>query len=77
MQSVWKKVNAVVEKVSDIIGVIEDISGQTNLLSLNASIEAARAGDAGRGFAVVAEEIRVLSDNTSGELKYIKEIIQN
>lgn len=41
-----EKVNAVVEKVSDIIGVIEDISGQTNLLSLNASIEAARAGDA-------------------------------
>ena len=70
-----EKVNAVVEKVSDIIGVIEDISGQTNLLSLNASIEAARAGDAGRGFAVVAEEIRVLSDNTSGELNNIKEII--
>lgn len=68
-------VNAVVDKVSDIIGVIEDISGQTNLLSLNASIEAARAGEAGRGFAVVAEEIRVLSDNTSGELNNIKEII--
>ena len=60
---------------SSAIGVIEDISGQTNLLSLNASIEAARAGDAGRGFAVVAEEIRVLSDNTSGELNNIKEII--
>lgn len=44
-------------------------------MSLNASIEAARAGDAGRGFAVVAEEIRVLSDNTSGELNNIKEII--
>lgn len=68
-------VSAVVDKVSDIIGVIEDISGQTNLLSLNASIEAARAGEAGRGFAVVAEEIRVLSDNTSGELNNIKEII--
>ncbi len=68
-------VNSVVDKVSDIIGVIEDISGQTNLLSLNASIEAARAGEAGRGFAVVAEEIRVLSDNTSGELNNIKEII--
>lgn len=68
-------VNAVVEKVGDIVLVIESISGQTNLLSLNASIEAARAGDAGRGFAVVAEEIRVLSDNTSGELNNIKTII--
>lgn len=68
-------VNAVVEKVGDIVSVIESISGQTNLLSLNASIEAARAGDAGRGFAVVAEEIRVLSDNTSGELNNIKTII--
>lgn len=70
-----KNVNAVVEKVRDIVSVIEQISGQTNLLSLNASIEAARAGDAGRGFAVVAEEIRVLSDNTSGELNNIKTII--
>lgn len=70
-----ENVNAVVSKVSDIVSVIEQISGQTNLLSLNASIEAARAGEAGRGFAVVAEEIRVLSDNTSGELNNIKEII--
>lgn len=70
-----QKVNAVVDKVGDIVSVIEEISGQTNLLSLNASIEAARAGEAGRGFAVVAEEIRVLSDNTSGELNNIKEII--
>lgn len=70
-----QNVNAVVEKVGDIVSVIESISGQTNLLSLNASIEAARAGEAGRGFAVVAEEIRVLSDNTSGELNNIKTII--
>ena len=68
------KVNEVVDKVSDIIEVIEGISGQTNLLSLNASIEAARAGDAGKGFAVVAEEIRVLSDNTKSELSNIKDI---
>ena len=70
-----QNVNTVVEKVSDIVSVIEAISKQTNLLSLNASIEAARAGEAGRGFAVVAEEIRVLSDNTSGELNNIKTII--
>lgn len=70
-----QKVNEVVARVGDIISVIEGISGQTNLLSLNASIEAARAGEAGRGFAVVAEEIRVLSDNTSSELNRIKDII--
>lgn len=70
-----KKVSEVVDRVGDIIAVIEEISGQTNLLSLNASIEAARAGEAGRGFAVVADEIRVLSDNTNTELNNIKDII--
>lgn len=70
-----QNVNAVVERVGDIVSVIEGISEETNLLSLNASIEAARAGEAGRGFAVVAEEIRVLSDNTNNELNNIKKII--
>ena len=70
-----EKVNQTVDKVSSIISVIEDISGETNLLSLNASIEAARAGAAGKGFAVVAQEIRVLSDNTNKELENIKQII--
>ena len=70
-----EKVNQTVDKVSNIISVIEEISGETNLLSLNASIEAARAGDAGKGFAVVAQEIRVLSDNTNKELENIKQII--
>ncbi len=70
-----KKVSDVVDRVGDIIAVIEEISGQTNLLSLNASIEAARAGEAGKGFAVVADEIRVLSDNTNTELNNIKDII--
>ena len=70
-----KKVSDVVDRVGDIIAVIEEISGQTNLLSLNASIEAARAGEAGKGFAVVADEIRVLSDNTNKELNNIKDII--
>lgn len=70
-------VNTTVDKVSNIVSVIEEISSETNLLSLNASIEAAKAGDAGKGFAVVAQEIRVLSDNTNTELENIKQIISS
>lgn len=70
-------VNTTVDNVSNIVSVIEEISSETNLLSLNASIEAARAGDAGKGFAVVAQEIRVLSDNTNTELENIKQIISS
>ena len=70
-------VNTTVDKVSNIVSVIEEISSETNPLSLNASIEAARAGDAGKGFAVVAQEIRVLSDNTNTELENIKQIISS
>ena len=70
-------VNTTVDKVRTIVSVIEEISSETNLLSLNASIEAARAGDAGKGFAVVAQEIRVLSDNTNTELENIKQIISS
>ena len=63
--------------ITEIIGVINDIAAQTNLLSLNASIEAARAGDAGRGFSVVAEEIRKLSEKSVSASGEIEQIITN
>lgn len=77
-QNVIEAIEQLEEKsksISKIVLAINDIAEQTNLLSLNASIEAARAGDAGRGFSVVAEEIRKLSDQCLASSGQISEIV--
>lgn len=72
-----ESVSEAAEKINSITEIIKEIADQTNLLSLNASIEAARAGDSGRGFAVVATEIKTLADTSAKNAVAIEELITN
>jgi len=71
------EINAEVNDINNAIGVIDQIAFQTNILSLNAAVEAATAGEAGKGFAVVAQEVRNLASRSAEAAKQIKELVEN
>lgn len=76
MMEAMARINETSQKIGNIISDIEDIASQTNLLSLNASIEAARAGDAGKGFAVVADQIRKLAEQSTQSAVDTRQLIE-
>lgn len=77
MKEVVAELQSEMKKVNTITTTIQNIAKQTNLLSLNASIEASRAGEAGRGFAIVAQEIKNLSEQTNVQASTIRSMIEN
>ena len=77
MMTAMSRINETSQKIGNIISDIEDIASQTNLLSLNASIEAARAGDAGKGFAVVADQIRKLAEQSTQSAVDTRQLIES
>ncbi len=75
-QKLWIEINTQVNLVNEAIGVIDNIAFQTNILSLNAAVEAAAAGEAGKGFAVVAQEVRNLATRSAEAAREIKTIVE-